>query len=105
MHPAPVRQKQSAPPQLTGADGEGTGLPKERPSRRALTMPVLAQGPLAGEVPCPRAAPASTVPPGPGGSLQEKCPVAMVPPSLHTCWVLWLCMSRTGQDEHVLRGS
>ena len=64
---------------LTGADGEGAGLPKERPSRRALAMPVLVQGPRAGEVP---AAPASTVPPGPCGSLHENCPVAIVPASL-----------------------
>ena len=48
-------------------------------------MPVLAQGPRAGEVPW-GAAPASTVPPGPGGSLQEKWPVAMVPTSLCSTW-------------------
>ena len=64
-----------------GSTWRGEGAPKDSPASLALAMPVLAQGPLAGEGLAASAGWACTVPPG--GTLHENLPVASGPLSLH----------------------
>lgn len=63
---------------------KGEGAPNERPANRALAIPVLAHGPLAGEGLAKSMGKACTVPLG--GTRHENLPVASGLVTLLGCW-------------------